>query len=112
MSLPEEDRQFLRERVVARVESPSQERAYFASLRSLIFRNAFRAGRFVRFLPRFSGKILIIWGAEDKVLPPESSRFIRELCPDTVFKLIPGAGHLPHQEKPGETAAVILQFSF
>lgn len=109
--LPEADRRFLRERVVARVESSSQERAYFASLRSLILTNVVHKGRFTRFLSRFSGKILIIWGAEDAALPPESSCLIRELRPDAAFTLIPGAGHLPHQEKPGETAAAILQFS-
>lgn len=112
MSLPEADRQFLRERVIARVESSSQERAHFDSLRSLILCNALHRGRFTRFLPQFSGKILIIWGAEDAVLSPESSRLIRKLRPDAAFSLIPGAGHLPHQEKPGETASVILQFPF
>jgi pimeloyl-ACP methyl ester carboxylesterase len=112
MSLPEADRRFLRERAIARVESSSQERAYFASLRSLILHSAFHSGRLARFLSGFPGKLLIIWGAEDTVLPPESSRPIRELRPDAAFNRISGAGHLPHQEKPEETAAVILQFSF
>jgi pimeloyl-ACP methyl ester carboxylesterase len=94
------------------VESSTQERAYFASLRSLLVINALHSGRFARFLPEFSGKILIIWGGKDTTLPPESSRLIRELRPDAAFRLIPGAGHLPHQEKPGETAEVILQFPF
>jgi pimeloyl-ACP methyl ester carboxylesterase len=111
-SLPEADRRFLRERVVARVESSAQERAYFASLRSILLVNAFHKGRFARFLPRFPGKILVIWGEEDRVLPSESSRLIRELRPDATFSLIPGAGHLPHQEKPGETAERILRFPF
>jgi pimeloyl-ACP methyl ester carboxylesterase len=110
--LPQADRQFLRERVIARVESSAQERAYFASLRSLILTNVVRAGRFIRFLPGFSRKILVIWGAEDKTFPPESSRLIRELRPDAAFSLIPGAGHLPHQENPEETAKVMLQFFF
>jgi pimeloyl-ACP methyl ester carboxylesterase len=112
MSLSEADRQFLRERVIARVESPSQERAYFDSLRSLILCNALHSGRFTRFLPKFSGKILIIWGAEDAVLSSESPRLIREFRPDAAFSRIPNAGHLPHQEKPEETASVILRFSF
>jgi pimeloyl-ACP methyl ester carboxylesterase len=110
--LSEADRRFLRERVIARVESSTQERAYFASLRSLLLVNAFHKGRFARFLPRFSGKILVLWGAQDQVLPPESSRLIRELRPDAAFSLIPGAGHLPHQEKPEETAERILRFPF
>lgn len=110
--LPQADRRFLRERVIARVESSTQERAYFASLRSLLLVNAFHTGRFARFLPGFPGKILLIWGAQDTVLPPESSRLIRELRPDAAFSLIPGAGHLPHQERPGEAAEMILRFPF
>jgi pimeloyl-ACP methyl ester carboxylesterase len=110
--LPEADRRFLRERVIARVESSAQERAYFALLRSLLWVSAFQSGRFAGFLPRFSGKILVIWGAQDRVLPPESSRLIRALRPDAAFCLIPGAGHLPHQEQPGETAERILRFPF
>jgi pimeloyl-ACP methyl ester carboxylesterase len=110
--LPEADRQFLRERVIARVESSSQERAYFASLRSLLVIHAVSPRRFARFLPRFSGKILVIWGAQDTVLPSESSRLIKKLRPDAGFSLIPGAGHLPQQEKPKETAEAILQFPF
>jgi pimeloyl-ACP methyl ester carboxylesterase len=110
MGLPEADRRFLRERVIARVESSAQERAYFASLRSLLWAAVLMKGRFSRFIARFSGKLLILWGAEDRVLPPESARIVRALRPDSVFRLIPGAGHLPHQEKPAETAAAILQF--
>jgi pimeloyl-ACP methyl ester carboxylesterase len=106
----EADRQFLRERVIARVESPTQERAYFASLRSLLWTNTVLPGRFAKFLRGFPGKLCILWGAEDRVLPPEAARSIRELRPDAAFRLIGGSGHLPHQEKPAETAAAIQNF--
>ncbi|MDR1239469.1 MAG: alpha/beta hydrolase [Treponema sp.] len=109
-ALPEEDRQFLRERVIARVESPDQERAYFASLRSLNLTGLFRKARFARGLTRTPAKILLLWGAEDQVLPPEAGTAIRSLRPDAAHVEISGAGHLPHQEKPGETAAAILNF--
>jgi pimeloyl-ACP methyl ester carboxylesterase len=108
--LPEAEKQFLRERVIARVESSTQERAYFATLRSLIWARAVLAGRFVRFMAAFPGKIRILWGAEDKVLPPEAARTIRERRPDAVFSLIEGAGHLPQQERPAPTAAAIGEF--
>jgi pimeloyl-ACP methyl ester carboxylesterase len=108
--MDEENQRFLRERVIARVESPTQERAYFASLRSLIWTNAVKAGPFSRFIVGFSGKILLIWGDGDQVLPPESARAIRDLRPDAAFSLVIGAGHLPHQEKPAEIAETILKF--
>jgi pimeloyl-ACP methyl ester carboxylesterase len=109
-ALPEADRQFLQERVIARVESPAQERAYFASLGSLNFMTLFCKARFSRRIKNFPGKILLLWGAEDRVLNPGMAENIRAIRPNAVYTEIPGAGHLPHQEKPAETAAAILDF--
>jgi pimeloyl-ACP methyl ester carboxylesterase len=104
------DREFLRERVMDRVESQTQERAYFASLRSMLWANGVLKGRFTRVIADFPGKLLLIWGEADRVFPPESARAIRDLRPGAAWSLIAGAGHLPHQEKPGETARAILDF--
>jgi pimeloyl-ACP methyl ester carboxylesterase len=109
-ALPEEDKQFLRERVIARIESPEQERAWFASLRSLNLTGLFKKARFSRSLKKISARILLLWGAEDRVVPPAAGKAIRALRPNTIHTEIPGAGHLPHQEKPAATAAAILSF--
>jgi pimeloyl-ACP methyl ester carboxylesterase len=109
-ALPEADRLFLRDRVIVRVESPEQERAYFASLRSLNLAGLFRRAHFSRRVKMFPGKILLLWGAEDQVIPPAAAQAFRSLRPGTVYRESPGAGHLPHQEKPVETAAVITNF--
>lgn len=112
--LDEKDKNFLRERVIARVESPSQERAYFASLRSLVWAYWKGGAGFVRSIKTFLGaenrakKLLFIWGERDVIMPQKSADIIRRLCPEASFTVIPGAGHLPQQEKPAETAAVIL----
>jgi pimeloyl-ACP methyl ester carboxylesterase len=104
------DKNFLRERVMARVESASQERAYFASLRSLMGLGLFGGRSFSRRIQNYPGKILVLWGAEDKIFKPEATRDFLALRPDAVFKTIAGGGHLVHQEKPKETAAAILEF--
>lgn len=106
--LPEEDRQFLRERVIARVESPTQERAYFGSLRSLVWTHLCAVSRFSMQIRTFPGFILIIWGEKDRILPLHTADTLRSLRPDAEYRVIPGAGHLPHQEKPEETADAIL----
>jgi pimeloyl-ACP methyl ester carboxylesterase len=106
----EADRRFLRERVMARVESVTQERAYFATLRSLIRTHLTMKKAFTRGLAAFPGKLLILWGDQDHVLPVDSASCIRELRPDAAFTLIPASGHLPQQENPAETAKAIIQW--
>jgi pimeloyl-ACP methyl ester carboxylesterase len=109
-ALPPEDRRFLRERVMARVESGAQEGAYFSSLRSMLRTCFFSAPAFTRGLRAFSGKVLILWGEKDAVVPAASAEALRRLRPDAAFRLIPGAGHLPHQEAAAETAEAMGEF--
>jgi len=104
------DREFLRERVIARVESPHQERGYFATLRSMNVFLIFGGRSLTRAIKAFPGRIFLLWGEKDRVFPPEKNVLFRGLRPDAKFTLIPGAGHLPHQEKPDATAAEILRF--
>jgi pimeloyl-ACP methyl ester carboxylesterase len=63
-----------------------------------------------RKIKAFRGDIAAIWGERDVVFPLKKADPFRRLRPDAVFSVISGAGHLPHQEKPGETAAIMLQF--
>ncbi|GHV91598.1 alpha/beta hydrolase [Spirochaetia bacterium] len=108
--LAQADRDFLRERVIARVHSGPQAKAYFSSYRSMIWANVTGESTFGRSLKAFSGKVLILWGERDPLFPPAAAAPLRDLRPDAAFRVIPGAGHLPHQEKPEDTAAAILQF--
>jgi pimeloyl-ACP methyl ester carboxylesterase len=109
-AMPEADKLFLRQRVIARVESGAQERAYFASLRSLNLVTLFGRAGFSYCVRHFPGKFLVIWGAEDQILKKGKAREICSLRPDTAYTLISGAGHLPHQEKPRETASAMIDF--
>jgi pimeloyl-ACP methyl ester carboxylesterase len=109
-ALPKEDRQFLRERVIARVESGAQEGAYFSSLRSMLRTCFFSAPAFARGLKAFSGKVLILWGEKDAVMPAAAAEALRRARPGAVFRPIAGAGHLPHQEAARETAEAIGEF--
>jgi pimeloyl-ACP methyl ester carboxylesterase len=105
-----DEKEFLRERVMARVRSAAQERAYFASLRSMNRLSLFGRPALSFAMRIYTGKILLLWGAEDKVLPPERCADFTRIRPDAKPRLIAGAGHLPHQEKPDETAAELLRF--
>jgi pimeloyl-ACP methyl ester carboxylesterase len=107
-ALPGEDQDFLRRRVMDRVNSPSQERAYFSSLRSMIFHNLFLA-------PYYKSKLKnppamqLLWGEKDRILPSSTAEQFRALC-GAELAVIPGAGHLPQQERPAETAEAVIAF--
>ena len=105
-----EDREFLRERVIARVESENQERGYLSTLRSMSVFSVFNERKISRRIKTYQGKAAILWGERDRVLPVEKAALFRGLRPDAKLTLISGAGHLPHQEKPEETATQMLQF--
>ena len=109
-ALSPQDREFLGQRVMARVESSTQERAYFATQSSLVRAFLLSTHRFSRKIRRFKGKILLIWGEKDRIIPLSSTETFKALRTDIELEIIPGAGHLPQQEKPVETARLIEKF--
>jgi len=109
-NMPGADKDFLRERVMARVNSSSQERAFFATQRSLIW--AFGAGFpvYAKKIRIFKGKITLLWGEKDRIMPLSTAEPFKTLRNDIELRIIPGAGHLPQQEKPVDTAKFITEF--
>ena len=110
-AMPQADKDFLRQRVIARVESPTQEDAYFASQRSLVRAFASETSRFAKGIQQYKGKILLIWGEKDRLMPLSSAEAFKNLLQGIELKLISGAGHLPHQEKSEETARLMAEFA-
>jgi pimeloyl-ACP methyl ester carboxylesterase len=108
--LPAEDRAFLRARVIDRVTSARQEVSYFSTLRSMLWAWAFRSSALGRRMASWPGKIALIWGAEDRIVPLAQAEYFRSLRPDACLTVIEGAGHLPHQEQPEKTARSLLAF--
>ena len=109
--LPEIDRTFLRGRVIARVESETQLRAYFASMRSLVMTAATGSGRLARSLAAYPGNILLGWGEQDRIMSRDTARAIQAVRKDAKLVIFPGAGHLPQQETPAAVAEAITAFS-
>jgi pimeloyl-ACP methyl ester carboxylesterase len=109
-AMSDEDKQFLRDRVIARVHSDNQERGYFASLRSNNAVFMFQRRYYSRRVKNFKGKILLAWGEKDRVVSVNNTASFTKLRPDAEIKIIPGAGHLPHQENPGEIIKALRDF--
>ena len=53
---------------------------------------------------------LVICGDEDKMTPPDLSRFIADAVPGAKLALIEGAGHYVMREKPAEFNQVLADF--
>ena len=66
----------------------------------------------VKRLPLIEAPTLLIWGAEDRILPRSyAARFIAGIKGESELKVIAGAGHLAELDKPEETAAAVLDWT-
>jgi pimeloyl-ACP methyl ester carboxylesterase len=54
--------------------------------------------------------VLLLWGAKDQVVSPQSGLRLREFFRDAQYVVLPNAGHLPYEEVPGEFNRCVLQF--
>ena len=48
---------------------------------------------------------LILWGAEDRLIPPASARWFAAAIPNSRTIIYPGVGHIPMEEIPDRSAA-------
>lgn len=65
----------------------------------------------LRDLPRLEVPLLLIVGANDRAVPPAQAERVRGIVPGASLAAMPGLGHLSHEERPEDTAALILQFA-
>jgi pimeloyl-ACP methyl ester carboxylesterase len=61
-------------------------------------------------LPRVKCPTLLLFGAEEKVAPLPAQSQLKRAIPHAVVRAIPHAGHLPFVERPGDVAAVLMEF--
>ncbi len=63
-----------------------------------------------RRLHRVRVPTLVLWGADDGVVAPSYGEAFAGAIPGARFETVADAGHLPHIERPGETAGAIVRF--
>jgi pimeloyl-ACP methyl ester carboxylesterase len=99
--LPASDQRFLRERVGDRVASHTQRRAYFSAFRGFVGWMLLRGRGAIRRIKRLPLETMYVWGSEDRIVPLADAS-IATRHPSATLRVIPGVGHLPHQESPEE----------
>jgi pimeloyl-ACP methyl ester carboxylesterase len=63
-----------------------------------------------KWLHRVACPVQIIWGREDAILPLEYAYEFKRLIVGARIQVLSDCGHLPHLEKPEQTASTILSF--
>lgn len=61
-------------------------------------------------LPRIGARTLVLWGERDRWIPVELGRRMAAGLPDATLVVLPGAGHVPMEEAPQESARVASDF--
>ncbi len=61
-------------------------------------------------LGRIACPTLLLWGEDDRLVPPAYGQAYRQHLPGAEFTLIPGCGHLPMFECENEFTAALLAF--
>lgn len=61
-------------------------------------------------MPKIKAQTLIIWGEFDDVLNVNRAKIMKKLIPNSVLRIVWGAKHFPHLEKPKELLKIIKEF--
>jgi pimeloyl-ACP methyl ester carboxylesterase len=61
-------------------------------------------------LPGIRTPALIVWGADDRIIPVECGHLYQAAMPGAKLEVIEGCGHWPHYEKPAELADKVGRF--
>lgn len=66
----------------------------------------------VRRLGRVRARTLVLWGEQDRVLPPSyAGRFVRAIGARARAEIVPGAGHLIEIDQPEAASGAVLGFA-
>ena len=61
----------------------------------------------LRDLPNLTTRLVLVTGSKDGMVPPAEAYRIRALVPQAELVSLHGLGHLAHEERPGEIAALV-----
>jgi pimeloyl-ACP methyl ester carboxylesterase len=61
-------------------------------------------------LPQLKMPVLIVWGAEDRILPVSQGETMHRLVPQSELDIVPGCGHLAPKECAAEVGPRVVAF--
>ena len=51
--------------------------------------------------------VTVVWGSADRIIPAEQASSVAAVAPGAAVRVIDGAGHMPHMERPAEAQAAV-----
>jgi pimeloyl-ACP methyl ester carboxylesterase len=68
------------------------------------------AGQRTHLLAEVRAPTLILWGERDRLIPPSDAQLFARALPGAELHVLPGLGHVPHEEDPETTTALVRSF--
>lgn len=102
--------------MAAQMPQPADEAALMVVLKNrlmtakLAWNPRFHNPDLKKWLHRVQVPTLILWGDDDKLLPPAYGPAYQALIPNARLEIIPACGHLPHVEKAQEFTRTTVNF--
>ena len=84
--------------------------AFLSTLRSVIGTNGQRVDASNRLYLAAEMPTLIVWGADDPIIPASHGERAHEAMPGSRLMIFAGAGHMPHFDDPVGIAGALLEF--
>ncbi|NES24560.1 MAG: alpha/beta fold hydrolase [Symploca sp. SIO3E6] len=91
---------------------PAQDRGAAATFNALVRRmTSAQFGPILKsILPQIDVPMLLLWGLEDRMIPPKSARQLATLNPHLKLVELTNAGHCPHDECPEQVNQILLDW--
>ena len=74
------------------------------------FRQAGNRADLAARIPELRIPTLILWGGQDRLIPPENAEHFHRDLAGSELQLFPELGHVPHEEDPQRTVAPVRDF--
>jgi pimeloyl-ACP methyl ester carboxylesterase len=81
-----------------------------ATVTRLAYRPRFHNPNLAKWLHRIDVPTLLVWGAEDGLVPPSFGEAYRALIPGSRLAVLPGAGHAPFEEQKDAFLSAFYEF--
>jgi len=61
-------------------------------------------------LQQIRAPVLLLWGAQDAIIPVSNAQDYRRALPRSTLVVLPGLGHVPQEEDPGQSLPAVAAF--